>query len=72
MLTGHYSSSGDLLTFSQIPRELMSEARGGEVHLTMEDHHHEDYFKQPTVIQPFAGQGHRLGWYSIVHQFHSL
>ena len=67
--TGHRSCNANLLTFSQVPRELLNEVRGGEVHLTMEDHHHEDYVKPPTVIQPFGGQGHRLGWYSIIHQF---
>lgn len=32
----------------RIPRELIAEARGGEVHVNMEDHKEEE-FKKPKV-----------------------
>ena len=50
---------------SEVPRELVQQARGGEVSLNLEDHRHEDYVKPRTVVRAFAGEGHRLGWYDV-------
>jgi len=50
---------------SEVPRELIQQARGGEVNLNLEDHRHEDYVKPRTVVRAFAGEGHRLGWYAL-------
>ena len=56
----------------EIPQELIQLARGGEVNLNMEDHRHEDFIKPPSVVQPFSGEGHRLGWYGIYFQLLSF
>ncbi|XP_037068246.1 NSFL1 cofactor p47-like [Pollicipes pollicipes] len=45
----------------QVPLELIREAQGGEVHLDMEDHRHEDYEKPKAKPKPFSGRGHVLG-----------
>ncbi|XP_039276539.1 NSFL1 cofactor p47 [Nilaparvata lugens] len=44
-----------------VPLELVQKARGGEVHLNMEDHHHEEYTTPKTKVKAFAGKGHLLG-----------
>ena len=46
---------------SQVPLELIREAQGGEVHLDMEDHRHEDYVKPKVKPKSFSGVGHVLG-----------
>jgi len=51
---------------SEVPRELIQQARGGEVNLNLEDHRHEDYVKPRTVVRAFTGEGHRLGWYALL------
>ena len=53
------------LCHREVPRELIQQARGGEVNLNLEDHRHEDYVKPRTVVRAFAGEGHRLGWYAL-------
>lgn len=45
----------------EIPRELITQARGGEVNLNMEDHREEEYVEVKRPVQAFAGEGHRLG-----------
>ncbi len=45
----------------RIPDELIKEARGGEVHVNMEDHKHEQYVKPKVKPKPFQGAGHTLG-----------
>lgn len=44
-----------------IPRELVHQARGAEVHLDMEDHRTEDYVKPKSQLKSFSGTGHTLG-----------
>lgn len=46
---------------SKIPLELIKEARGGEVHVNMEDHKTEEYVKPKVKAKPFTGKGHVLG-----------
>uniref|UniRef100_F6SW03 Uncharacterized protein n=1 Tax=Ciona intestinalis TaxID=7719 RepID=F6SW03_CIOIN len=45
----------------QIPQELIRNAKGGEVHVDMEDHREEDYKPQKKKLKPFSGQGQMLG-----------
>ena len=46
----------------EIPQELLRLSRGGEVHVNMEDHRHEDYTPPPKPkVQAFSGAGHKLG-----------
>ncbi|XP_078486985.1 NSFL1 cofactor p47-like isoform X1 [Ciona intestinalis] len=45
----------------QIPRELIRNAKGGEVHVDMEDHREEEYKPQKKKLKPFSGQGQMLG-----------
>ena len=45
----------------RIPEELVREARGGEVHVNMEDHKQEEYVKPKVSDKPFQGTGHMLG-----------
>ncbi|KAK2141272.1 hypothetical protein LSH36_1130g00002 [Paralvinella palmiformis] len=45
----------------EIPKELLDNARGGEVNLSMEDHRNEDYIKPKTATKAFSGTGIRLG-----------
>lgn len=45
----------------EIPRELLQQARGAEVHVNMENHNHEEYAAPKTKVQAFVGEGHRLG-----------
>ena len=59
------SAVGWYLCHREVPRELIQQARGGEVNLNLEDHRHEDYVKPRTVVRAFAGEGHRLGWYAV-------
>ena len=44
-----------------IPRELITLARGGEVSLNMEDHRAEEFVPTKKKMPAFAGEGHRLG-----------
>jgi len=45
----------------EIPVELIREARGGEVNLTMEDHRNEDFEAPRNHLRAFSGKGHMLG-----------
>jgi len=44
-----------------IPAELVREARGGEVHVDMEDHRNEEFSRPKTVRKAFQGSGQVLG-----------
>merc|ERR1712154_694552 len=44
-----------------IPPELVKEAKGGEVHVDMEDHREEEYVKPKVTAKPFQGSGNVLG-----------
>jgi len=44
-----------------IPPELVKEAKGGEVHVDMEDHRQEDFVKPKTMRKAFGGKGNVLG-----------
>jgi len=45
----------------RIPRELIREARGGEVMVNMEDHKDQPYVKPKVTVKPFQGSGNVLG-----------
>ena len=45
----------------RIPRELVREARGGEVMVNMEDHKDRPYEAPKVKTKPFQGSGHVLG-----------
>jgi len=44
-----------------IPPELVKEAKGGQVHVDMEDHRNEEFVKPKTKPKPFQGKGNVLG-----------
>jgi len=44
-----------------IPPELVKMAKGGEVHVDMEDHRNEEYVKPKVSAKPFQGAGNVLG-----------
>ncbi|MPC20998.1 NSFL1 cofactor p47 [Portunus trituberculatus] len=46
---------------SEVPLELIREARGGEVYISMADHRHEDYVPPKASLKAFSGAGHTLG-----------
>jgi len=46
---------------SEVPLELIREARGGEVYINMADHRHEDYVQKKKPRPAFGGAGHTLG-----------
>ncbi|KAK8382911.1 hypothetical protein O3P69_011460 [Scylla paramamosain] len=46
---------------SEVPLELIREARGGEVYISMADHRHEDYVPPKVTLKAFSGAGHTLG-----------
>ena len=45
----------------KIPRELVREARGGEVNVNMEDHKDRPYEAPKVKVKPFQGSGNVLG-----------
>lgn len=45
----------------EVPRELIREARGSEVHVNMEDHSHEDPPPFKPKVKAFTGKGNVLG-----------
>ncbi|XP_070200232.1 NSFL1 cofactor p47-like [Littorina saxatilis] len=51
----------DSIREGTVPQELIRTARGGEVHLNMEDHRTEDFVKPKVNTRPFTGEGHMLG-----------
>ncbi|KAK3591874.1 hypothetical protein CHS0354_005078 [Potamilus streckersoni] len=51
----------DSIARGEVPKELLRQARGGEVNLNMEDHRNEDFVKPKVPIKAFAGEGHMLG-----------
>ena len=46
---------------SEIPQELLSSARGGEVDINIQDKRTESYTKPKPKLVAFSGQGHKLG-----------
>lgn len=50
-----------LYVFSEVPRELIRLAKGGEVNLNMEDHRNEEYVKPKVPVRAFTGAGRMLG-----------
>ncbi|XP_046689177.1 NSFL1 cofactor p47-like [Homalodisca vitripennis] len=46
----------ELFDYSEVPRELLQNATGGEVHLNMEDHRHEEFLPQKTKVKAFGGK----------------
>jgi len=44
-----------------IPPELVKEAKGGEVHVDMEDHRNDQFEKPKSKPKPFQGKGNVLG-----------
>lgn len=50
-----------VITYREIPQELLSAARGGKVELTMEDRRSEDYNPPKPKMVAFSGEGHTLG-----------
>ena len=46
---------------SEIPMELIREAKGGEVSMDMEDHRQEEYVRPKKKVKAFSGQGYMLG-----------
>ena len=51
----------DTVRKGEIPMELRHKANGGEVHVKLEDHSHEEYAPKKPLVQAFAGTGFRLG-----------
>lgn len=47
--------------YSEVPLELIREARGGEVYINMSDHRHEEYVPPKASLKAFTGSGHTLG-----------
>ncbi|XP_011498806.1 PREDICTED: NSFL1 cofactor p47-like [Ceratosolen solmsi marchali] len=45
----------------EIPLGIRQEVQGGEVHLNMEDHRHEEYIPPKPKIKAFSGKGQMLG-----------
>ena len=46
---------------SEIPQELLSAARGGEVDINIQDKRTEPYTKPKPKLVAFSGHGHKLG-----------
>lgn len=51
----------DFVRRGEVPQELLREAKGGEVHLNMEDHRHETFVPSKIKVKAFGGKGHLLG-----------
>lgn len=47
--------------YREVPEELIKEAGGGEVHLYMEDHSHEEFVPVKPKMKAFSGKGNVLG-----------
>ena len=47
--------------FSDIPQELLSAARGGEVDIDIQDKRTDSYTKPKPKLVAFSGHGHKLG-----------
>lgn len=45
----------------EVPHELVREARGVEVHLSMEDHRQEEFVYRKPKMKAFTGKGYKLG-----------
>ena len=45
----------------EVPRELVRQAKGGEVNLNMEDHRQEDFVVPKVKVKAFSGAGNMLG-----------
>jgi len=62
----HYSDPGSRefmasVMRGSIPAELVKEAKGGEVHVDMEDHREEEFVREKVASKPFQGSGNVLG-----------
>ncbi|KAI5710034.1 hypothetical protein M8J76_001049 [Diaphorina citri] len=44
-----------------VPTELLRDAKGGEIHMSMVDNRHETYVAPKPKLKAFAGTGHTLG-----------
>lgn len=51
----------DYIKRGEVPRELIRESRGREVHLQMEDHRMEEFISKRSRFQAFGGEGQMLG-----------
>jgi len=51
----------DYVRRGEVPRELLENVNGEEIHLNMEDHRHEDFVTPKTKVKAFGGKGHLLG-----------
>lgn len=51
----------DCIRKGEIPRELIREAKGSEVHVNLEDHSHEDPAPYKPKVKAFTGMGNVLG-----------
>jgi len=56
----------DAIRQGEIPMELRQQANGREVHLSLEDHSHEEFVPPRRTLQAFTGTGFRLGSISPV------
>lgn len=45
----------------ELPRELVNQAQGGEVHLDMQDHRDEDFVPPKKAFNLYSTEGHKLG-----------
>ena len=52
-----------VLFCSEIPLELRTSAKNGEISVDLEDHRNEPYQKIKPKMVAFSGEGHRLGRY---------
>ena len=50
-----------VIPFREIPNELQSVARGGEVNVNIEDKRTELYVQPKPKLVAFSGAGHKLG-----------
>jgi len=45
----------------ELPRELIQQAQGGEVHLDMQDHREEEFVPPKQAYKLYSTEGHKLG-----------
>ncbi|KAI0226633.1 NSFL1 cofactor p47 [Lamellibrachia satsuma] len=51
----------DAVKRGEVPRELIRQAKGGEVNLNMEDHRQEEFVAPRVKVKAFSGAGNMLG-----------
>jgi len=56
----------NMTSYREIPQELIKEAKGGKVELTMEDRRSEDYNPPKPKLVAFSGEGRTLGKYELL------